>query len=350
MKTGARFETVELSTIDTTLLARGRALLPVATSTARTPSRREIRALADTLYRRIEWDWASAAAARSLHGLDAGGGFPHDWDWRGYDEAMILYILALGSPTHPDRAGRLAASGRQTYQWGTLSTDRSTSTSRRSSGTSTRTSGSTSAGSGTPTCAGGASTTSRTPGARPMPSARTRSRIPAASRDYGADVWGLTACDGPLDGDRDDRRAAAQLPHLLPRGAASTARRRSTTARSPRRRRPPRSRSRPEIAMPAISDDAPPLRGRTSREPLRLPRRLQPDARRPRDPLAPRASSTGRRLVRRRPARHRPGADRRDDRELPHGARLEDHAQEPLRRRGPAPRGLHRRMARLRRS
>ena len=24
-------------------------------------------------------------------------------DWEGYDEAMILYVLALGSPTHPVR-------------------------------------------------------------------------------------------------------------------------------------------------------------------------------------------------------------------------------------------------------
>jgi hypothetical protein len=25
----------------------------------------------------------------------------HTYDWRGYDEAMLLYVLALGSPTHP---------------------------------------------------------------------------------------------------------------------------------------------------------------------------------------------------------------------------------------------------------
>ena len=39
------------------------------------------------------------------------------WDWRGYNEAMLLYLLALGSRTHPIPPGswdRWAA----TYQWG----------------------------------------------------------------------------------------------------------------------------------------------------------------------------------------------------------------------------------------
>jgi hypothetical protein len=40
-------------------------------------------------------------------------------DWRGYNEAMLLYVLALGAPTHA--AGPAAWSGwTATYQWGTF--------------------------------------------------------------------------------------------------------------------------------------------------------------------------------------------------------------------------------------
>src|SRR5881398_2130150 len=49
--------------------------------------------------------------------LTAGGFIPADWI--GYNEGMILYILALGSPTHPVDASAWAAwvGG---YQWGTF--------------------------------------------------------------------------------------------------------------------------------------------------------------------------------------------------------------------------------------
>jgi len=41
----------------------------------------------------------------------------NEWDWAGYNEAMILYLLAIGSPTHPIPPAswdKWAA----TYQWG----------------------------------------------------------------------------------------------------------------------------------------------------------------------------------------------------------------------------------------
>ena len=64
---------------------------------------------------------------------------------------MILYILALGSPTHPGPGTAPGARG-PAATTGTRSTATPTSSSRRCSGTSTRTAGSTSATSGTPTC------------------------------------------------------------------------------------------------------------------------------------------------------------------------------------------------------
>jgi hypothetical protein len=47
-------------------------------------------------------------------------GFGTD-DWLGYDEAMFVYILALGSPTHPVSPGAWSAwSSTYDRQWGTL--------------------------------------------------------------------------------------------------------------------------------------------------------------------------------------------------------------------------------------
>ena len=106
MDTGARFRDVELSTIDTTLLAAG-ALSCQSYFDREDPVEAQIRADADTLYRRIEWDWASPRPPGVSMGWTPEEGF-HNWNWHGYDEAMILYILALGSPTHPIDAGRLA--------------------------------------------------------------------------------------------------------------------------------------------------------------------------------------------------------------------------------------------------
>jgi hypothetical protein len=57
MRTGIRFREVELSTIDTGLLMAG-ILSCMSYYDADNPAEREIRALADTLYRRIDWNWA----------------------------------------------------------------------------------------------------------------------------------------------------------------------------------------------------------------------------------------------------------------------------------------------------
>jgi len=58
----------------------------------------EIRALADALYHRVEWTWTQVRMPTINHGWTPETGFlSHAWD--GYNEAMILYLLALGSPT-----------------------------------------------------------------------------------------------------------------------------------------------------------------------------------------------------------------------------------------------------------
>jgi hypothetical protein len=116
MRTGERFETVELSTIDTTLLLGGVLFCREyfdgsdATETA-------IRAYADSLYLRVDWRWAAQRAPPlvSMGWRPEQGWIQHDW--RGYNEAMLLYVLALGSPTFALEPAAWTEWTR-TYQWG----------------------------------------------------------------------------------------------------------------------------------------------------------------------------------------------------------------------------------------
>jgi hypothetical protein len=98
METGRRAWKSELSTIDTALLIAG--VLTVA-GYFRGPNdaEKEIRDLADALYRRVDWAWASDASGTiGLGWTPESGRLGYAWD-RGYSEALILYVLALGSPT-----------------------------------------------------------------------------------------------------------------------------------------------------------------------------------------------------------------------------------------------------------
>lgn len=98
MKTGLRFQQVELSTIDTGLLMAG-ILSAQSYFDGNTEAEVKIRTLADSMYQSIEWDWAMNNDKTMSMGWHPEKGFI-DARWRGYNEAMILYILALGSPTH----------------------------------------------------------------------------------------------------------------------------------------------------------------------------------------------------------------------------------------------------------
>lgn len=98
-RTGHRFRDVELSTVDTALLLAG-ALFCQTYFEGSDPEEGEIRALAESLYARVDWRWAEVRPPAIGHGWKPESGFL-PYDWRGYNEAMLLYILALGSPTHP---------------------------------------------------------------------------------------------------------------------------------------------------------------------------------------------------------------------------------------------------------
>jgi hypothetical protein len=99
MESGHRFERVELSSIDTALLMAG-VLFCREYFDGQGAGEQEIRALADSLYHRVDWRWMMPNPPRVSMGWHPESGFI-DAEWHGYDEAMILFILALGSPTHP---------------------------------------------------------------------------------------------------------------------------------------------------------------------------------------------------------------------------------------------------------
>jgi hypothetical protein len=95
---GLRFERVELSTIDTALLLAG-ALSCQQYFDRSDPTETAIRAYADSIYRRADWRWARNNPPVVSMGWHPERGFI-EAQWVGYNEAMLLYVLALGSPTH----------------------------------------------------------------------------------------------------------------------------------------------------------------------------------------------------------------------------------------------------------
>jgi len=114
MASGRRAWHSELSSIDTALLIAG--VLTAATYfDGRGRAEGEIRALARLLYERVDWDWMRAGGDTLCHGWRPEQGFlPYRWE--GYDEALVLYLLALGSPTHPIQPSSYEA-WCDTYEW-----------------------------------------------------------------------------------------------------------------------------------------------------------------------------------------------------------------------------------------
>lgn len=96
---GTRYKDVELSTIDSGLLFAG--ILACQSYFDKDQAiENEIRSLADSLFLRAEWDWAMNNQDVMSMGWKPESGFI-EASWKGYNEAMILLIMAMGSPTHP---------------------------------------------------------------------------------------------------------------------------------------------------------------------------------------------------------------------------------------------------------
>ncbi len=114
---GTRFEQVELSTMDTALLLAG-VLFCQSYFERRDPRELRIRALAESLYTRADWTWAQVRPPTIGHGWTPEAGFL-PYDWRGYDEAMILHVLALGATRHPVGA-EVWDAWTSRYRWGSF--------------------------------------------------------------------------------------------------------------------------------------------------------------------------------------------------------------------------------------
>ncbi|MGV8943424.1 glucoamylase family protein [Thermomonas sp.] len=111
---GTRVWRCELSMIDTALLIAG-ALMASEYFDGGNPAEVELRAVVDFLYRRIDWGWAQDSGRTIRQGWKPECGFLH-YGWEGYSEAIVLYVLAIGSPTHPI-SHACYHDWTHTYQW-----------------------------------------------------------------------------------------------------------------------------------------------------------------------------------------------------------------------------------------
>ncbi len=221
MRTGERFETIELSTIDTSLLMAG-VLFTQSYFDRDDPTETAIRSTAEELYTRVDWPWEQVRDQAISMGWTPEEGF-HTYDWRGYNEAMIVIILALGSPTHPVDTGAWGEYSK-TDRWGTFYGQdhilfaplfghqyshvwidfRGIQSTRDD--------------------------LSREHGIDYFENSRRATLSqhsyavanPSHYRDYGDKIWGLTACDGPGDGKRTIGNRNLTFYGYAARGASAT--------------------------------------------------------------------------------------------------------------------------------
>jgi hypothetical protein len=120
MNTAKRTWSSELSTIDTALLFAGILHCREYFSVQGDPTEDQIRALADSITWRADWNWVRGGTPGIAMGWDPASGL--FGKWIGYNEAMIMYLIAIGSPTHPAPPSDWSTwtSG---YTWGQSRTD-----------------------------------------------------------------------------------------------------------------------------------------------------------------------------------------------------------------------------------
>lgn len=94
MNTGKRVWNCEVSSIDTSLLIAG------ALFAGKYFEGTEVERLADQLYRNVDWRWMMSKDGTLYMGWKPEGGFLNA-RWDSFNEGILAYILAIGSPTHP---------------------------------------------------------------------------------------------------------------------------------------------------------------------------------------------------------------------------------------------------------
>jgi hypothetical protein len=217
MKTGHRFKDVELSTMDTAILLAG-ALFAQSYFDRDNATEREIREVAEALYRRAEFDFFFERPPLVSMAWTPEKGL-HDWDYRGYNEAMILYILGLGSPTHPIGPDSWKAYT-ETYHWASYYGQEHVNFAPLFGHQFTHI---------WIDFRGIQDEYMRGKGIDYFENSR-RATIaqrayaidnPGKWRGYGADIWGFTASDGPLDGTRVIDGVSRKFMTYAARGVAA---------------------------------------------------------------------------------------------------------------------------------
>jgi hypothetical protein len=113
LKTGQRVWDAEVSSIDTAILLCG-----ILTCRQHFQNR-EIRELAHLIFNRVDWTWLSEDTSLLPHGWTPELGFlSYRWDY--YSELMMMYLLGLGSYSHPLRKETWQAWKRVTFDYSGL--------------------------------------------------------------------------------------------------------------------------------------------------------------------------------------------------------------------------------------
>jgi hypothetical protein len=219
MATGRRFEKVELSTIDTGLLMAG-VLFSQSYFDGRSSAETEIRALADSLYRRVEWTFfITDDRGLTMSWRPEADRLYSKYRWTGLDESIVLHVLALGSPTHPVEPAvwRHYTSG---YRWAEFQGQSFFQFAPLFGHEYSQ---------GWIDFRGIADDSTAARGLDYFENSRRAALAQRAYavadtgrfRDYGATIWGLTACDGPTDTTLTMDEVPRRLRMYWARGVAS---------------------------------------------------------------------------------------------------------------------------------
>ncbi|TMQ69640.1 MAG: Tat pathway signal protein [Candidatus Eisenbacteria bacterium] len=217
-KTGRRFEHVELSTMDTALLLAG-ALFCESYFDRDDPIETDIRSLAESLDRRVDWTWIQPRPPLIALAWTPEKGFL-PYDWRGLNETMILHLLALESPTHPVGPETWTA-WTKGYRWGTFEGQEHLGFAPLFGHQYSQV---------WIDFRGIRDEYMRGKGIDYFENSRRATLAqrayaianPQGFRGYGPDLWGLSACDGPLDATLEVEGRARHFQTYAARGASFT--------------------------------------------------------------------------------------------------------------------------------
>jgi hypothetical protein len=110
INTGERVWDAEVSSVDTAILLCG------VITCQQHFQHREVSQLARDIFNRVDWTWLSEDTTLLPHGWTPEFGFlPYRWDR--YSELMMMYLLGLGSSTHPLRPDTWYAWKRMTFEY-----------------------------------------------------------------------------------------------------------------------------------------------------------------------------------------------------------------------------------------